>query len=62
MNDYFQVLLTNNTITLEEFNTILYKSNKDLEKTSQSDIKKKIKIEYDIESCEITNFDYVCYL
>ena len=62
VNEYLQLLLTNNTISLKEFNTILYKSNKDLEKTSQSDVNKKIKIEYDIDSCEITNFYYLCYL
>ena len=62
VNDYLNILLTNNTITLIEFNNILYKSNKDLEKTSQSDINKKIKIDYDVESCKIINFDYLSYL
>jgi len=62
MNEYLDVLLNNKTITLTEFNTILYKSNKDLEKMYQTDIIKKTKIVYDTELCEITNFDYTLYL
>jgi hypothetical protein len=62
MNEYLDVLLNNKTISLSEFNTILYKSNKDLDKTYQTDIIKKTKIVYDTELCELTKFDYTLYL
>ena len=54
--EYFSLLLENNEIDESEHKSIIEKLNKLL------DLNKKIKLDYDIELCCITSFDYNSYL
>ena len=56
MNLYLTFLLNEKKITLNNFNSLLYKLNKEIE------FNKKITLEYDIEKCEIISFNYDNYL
>ena len=56
IEEYFSLLLENNEIDESEQKSILEKLNKLL------DLNKKIKLDYDIELCCITKFDYTTYL
>ena len=56
IEEYFSLLLENNEISQNEYNSTLEKLNKLL------DLNKKIKLDYDVELCGITKFDYNAYL
>ena len=56
IEEYFSLLLENNEISQNEYNSTLEKLNKLL------DLNKKIKLDYDVELCCITKFDYNAYL
>ena len=53
--EYFSLALENNEISKSKHDSTLEKFNKML------DLNKKIKLDYDIELCCITNFDYESY-
>lgn len=54
--EYFSLSLENNEISQSQYDSILEKLNKLL------DLNKKIKLDYDVELCCITKFDYESYL
>ena len=56
VSEYFSLLLENNEISQSEYDSTLEKLNKLL------DLNKKIKLDYDVELCCITKFDYNAYL
>jgi len=62
LNEYLDNLILQNTITLQEYNNIIYKSHKDFEDSKQAELNKKLKIEYDIDKCVLINFDHTYYL
>ena len=53
---YLDALLNTNEIVLDTYNNLLYKLYKEIE------FNKKIKLEYNETTCEITKFDYTIYL
>ena len=56
IEEYLKTELESNTITLDTFNTLFYKLSRNIM------LNEKIKLEYDIENCCITSFDYKTYL
>ena len=56
ISEYFSLLLENDEINKSDYTSIVDKLNRLL------DLNKKIKLEYDVEQCCITSFDYNSYI
>lgn len=56
IEEYLNSELQSNTITLETFNNLFYVLSRNIM------LNEKIKLDYDIETCSITSFDYKPYL
>ena len=64
LEEYLQLLLDSKTISLTEFNKIIYGASKDINQfnSKQSELNKKLKVVYDKDDCVLTNYDYKNYL
>jgi hypothetical protein len=56
IEEYLNSELQSNTITLDTFNNLFYVLSRNIM------LNEKIKLDYDIETCSITSFDYKPYL